>query len=192
MSDRALWLDERCPTCRTAPGARCRASYLSKARPATDLHIARGRRARSCPTCKALAGESCRTPWGREASRIHKARLRPGRREVLSHESVWQELEARGVAIATVAFSGRAGRGRRAGRGGRTERIVMSISATPSIGGKGGADRAGEFGRRNAVPGELLVRLRPERLIAAADVAGNDRGNAWLASDGSAGVSRCR
>ena len=35
-----------------------------------------------------------------------------------------------------------------------------------------GADRAGEFGRRNAVPGELLVRLRPERVIATADAAG--------------------
>jgi PPOX class probable F420-dependent enzyme len=35
-----------------------------------------------------------------------------------------------------------------------------------------GADRAEEFGRRNAVPGELLVRLRPERVIAAADIAG--------------------
>jgi PPOX class probable F420-dependent enzyme len=35
-----------------------------------------------------------------------------------------------------------------------------------------GADRAGEFGRRNAVPGELLVRLRPERVIATADLAG--------------------
>jgi PPOX class probable F420-dependent enzyme len=35
-----------------------------------------------------------------------------------------------------------------------------------------GADRAGEFGRRNAVPGELLVRLRPDRVIATADVAG--------------------
>ena len=35
-----------------------------------------------------------------------------------------------------------------------------------------GADRAREFGRRNAVPGELLVRLRPERVIATADVAG--------------------
>ena len=34
-----------------------------------------------------------------------------------------------------------------------------------------GADRAVEFGRRNAIPGELLVRLRPERVIAAADVA---------------------
>jgi PPOX class probable F420-dependent enzyme len=41
-----------------------------------------------------------------------------------------------------------------------------------AIGGRYmGADRAGEFARRNAVPGELLVRLRPERLIAAADVA---------------------
>jgi PPOX class probable F420-dependent enzyme len=41
-----------------------------------------------------------------------------------------------------------------------------------AIGGRYmGADRAGEFGRRNAVPGELLARLRPERVIAAADVA---------------------
>jgi PPOX class probable F420-dependent enzyme len=35
-----------------------------------------------------------------------------------------------------------------------------------------GAERAEEFGRRNAVPGELLVRLTPERLITQADVAG--------------------
>ena len=35
-----------------------------------------------------------------------------------------------------------------------------------------GAGRADEFGRRNAVPGELLVRLHPERVIATADVAG--------------------
>jgi PPOX class probable F420-dependent enzyme len=42
-----------------------------------------------------------------------------------------------------------------------------------AIGGRYvGADRAGEFGRRNAVPGELLVRLRAERVIATADVAG--------------------
>ena len=34
-----------------------------------------------------------------------------------------------------------------------------------------GADRAEEFGRRNGVPGELLVRLRPTRVIAEADVA---------------------
>jgi PPOX class probable F420-dependent enzyme len=35
-----------------------------------------------------------------------------------------------------------------------------------------GVDRAAQFGRRNAVPGELLVRLRPQRVIATADVAG--------------------
>ncbi len=29
-----------------------------------------------------------------------------------------------------------------------------------------GADRAEEFGRRNAVPGELLVRLRPASVVA--------------------------
>ena len=34
-----------------------------------------------------------------------------------------------------------------------------------------GVDRAEEFGRRNAVPGELLVRLHPERVIAQADLA---------------------
>ena len=42
-----------------------------------------------------------------------------------------------------------------------------------AIGGRYmGADRADEFGRRNAVPGELLVRLRPKRVIATADLAG--------------------
>jgi PPOX class probable F420-dependent enzyme len=30
-----------------------------------------------------------------------------------------------------------------------------------------GPDRAGEFGRRNGVPGELVVRLRPTRVLAA-------------------------
>ena len=34
-----------------------------------------------------------------------------------------------------------------------------------------GADRAEEFGRRNGVPGELLVRLRPTRVIAEAEIA---------------------
>jgi hypothetical protein len=120
MSDRALWLDEWCPTCRAAPGARCRVNYLSKTRPPTPLHVARGWRARSCPTCKALPGEPCRTPSGREASRIHQARLRPGRHKLLSAESVWQELEARGATVAAVAFSGPAG------RGGRADRIVLS------------------------------------------------------------------
>ena len=34
-----------------------------------------------------------------------------------------------------------------------------------------GADRAEAFGRRNAVPGELLVRLAPTRVIAQAGIA---------------------
>ena len=34
-----------------------------------------------------------------------------------------------------------------------------------------GADFAEAFGRRNAVPGELLVRLRPSKIIALAGVA---------------------
>ena len=34
-----------------------------------------------------------------------------------------------------------------------------------------GADRAGEYGERNGVPGELLVRLTPEKIVSAFDVA---------------------
>jgi len=34
-----------------------------------------------------------------------------------------------------------------------------------------GADNAEAFGRRNAVPGELLVRLRPAKIVALADIA---------------------
>ena len=36
-----------------------------------------------------------------------------------------------------------------------------------------GENRAEEFGRRNAAPGELLVRVTPERLIGEYDVAGD-------------------
>ncbi|MEO8888701.1 MAG: PPOX class F420-dependent oxidoreductase [Jatrophihabitantaceae bacterium] len=35
-----------------------------------------------------------------------------------------------------------------------------------------GADDADAFGRRNAVPGEMLVRLHPDKIIAVADLAG--------------------
>ncbi len=34
-----------------------------------------------------------------------------------------------------------------------------------------GADRAEEFGRRNAVPGELVVRLRPTKVITGFDIS---------------------
>jgi PPOX class probable F420-dependent enzyme len=42
-----------------------------------------------------------------------------------------------------------------------------------AIGGRYmGADRAEQFGRRNAVPGELLVRVTPAKVTAHAEVAG--------------------
>jgi hypothetical protein len=34
-----------------------------------------------------------------------------------------------------------------------------------------GAELAERYGKRNAVPGELLVRLTPERVVAEADIA---------------------
>lgn len=34
-----------------------------------------------------------------------------------------------------------------------------------------GADRADEFGRRNAVPGEITVRIRPTKVVKAFDLA---------------------
>ncbi len=37
-----------------------------------------------------------------------------------------------------------------------------------------GADRAQEFGARNAVPGELLVCVTPTRIIAEKNIAGHD------------------
>ncbi|CRZ18775.1 PPOX class F420-dependent oxidoreductase [Mycolicibacterium neworleansense] len=57
---------------------------------------------------------------------------------------------------------------------------VASISEDPDellgtatrIGGRYmGADRAEEFGRRNGVPGELVVRVKPTKVHAAFDVA---------------------
>jgi hypothetical protein len=35
-----------------------------------------------------------------------------------------------------------------------------------------GADQAEEFGKRNAVPGELVVRLRPAKVVANFDITG--------------------
>jgi hypothetical protein len=34
-----------------------------------------------------------------------------------------------------------------------------------------GADRAEEYGRRNGVPGELVVRIKPARVLTAFNVA---------------------
>ena len=47
------------------------------------------------------------------------------------------------------------------------------LRSATAIGGRYmGADRAEEFGRRNGVPGELLVRVRPDRVVGRDGVAG--------------------
>jgi len=52
-----------------------------------------------------------------------------------------------------------------------SEDLEELLRFATTIGGRYvGADRAAEFGRRNAVPGELRARLRPQRVIATADV----------------------
>jgi PPOX class probable F420-dependent enzyme len=46
------------------------------------------------------------------------------------------------------------------------------LDTATRIGGRYmGADRADEFGQRNGVPGELVVRLTPTKVIAAFDIA---------------------
>jgi PPOX class probable F420-dependent enzyme len=45
------------------------------------------------------------------------------------------------------------------------------LRTATAIGGRYmGADRAKEFGKRNGAPGELVVRLRPTRIVAELDV----------------------
>ncbi|MGQ4616672.1 TIGR03618 family F420-dependent PPOX class oxidoreductase [Nocardia sp. R7R-8] len=46
------------------------------------------------------------------------------------------------------------------------------LRTATEIGGRYmGADRAEEFGKRNGVPGELIVRLRPDKVITRFDAA---------------------
>jgi hypothetical protein len=121
VSDRRAWLEEWCPTCWAAPGARCKRTTWSRSGKRRDaplgfMHCARGWRQRACPTCRAHPEEPCRTPTGREASRPHAARLRPGPRELLRPRDVWEKLERRGATVAVVDFSGRAGLGGQTGR----------------------------------------------------------------------------
>jgi PPOX class probable F420-dependent enzyme len=59
------------------------------------------------------------------------------------------------------------------GRAGISEDMGELLRFATEIGGRYmGPDRAEEFARRNAVPGELLVRVMTERIIAETDVAG--------------------
>jgi hypothetical protein len=107
-SDRRLWLSEPCPSCEARSGLRCRTSRLG-GKPTRWLHAARGWRQRSCPTCKVEAGELCTTPGGRRAGRPHTARLTRARRELLTDEQLWQELEQWGASVALVRFCGGGG-----------------------------------------------------------------------------------
>jgi PPOX class probable F420-dependent enzyme len=46
------------------------------------------------------------------------------------------------------------------------------LAVATRIGGRYmGADRAEEFGRRNGVPGELVVRVKPTKVVSAFDIA---------------------
>jgi hypothetical protein len=83
------------------------------------------RRARvASPAMPEVQGEPGRvlsdTPSGLESSRVHEARLRPGRYELVARDDVWAGLQQRGATIANVPFSGHAG------GGGSVDRIVLS------------------------------------------------------------------
>jgi len=125
VSDRAIWLEQWRPECGAAPGARCsrwsRGQRVGGGRlvRGANFDISRGWVERPCPTCKAESGERCSTRSGRPAPRVHTARLRPGRRELVWRPAVWEELERRGATVAVVPFWGRVG------RGGQTERIDL-------------------------------------------------------------------
>lgn len=59
------------------------------------------------------------------------------------------------------------------GRAEISEDLEQMVRFATEIGARYmGADRAKEYGTRNAVPGELLIRVKPERVISNADVAG--------------------
>ncbi|MFD6419302.1 PPOX class F420-dependent oxidoreductase [Streptomyces sp. NPDC060194] len=58
------------------------------------------------------------------------------------------------------------------GRAELSEDLAEVRTWAARIGGRYmGADRAEEFGERNGVPGELLVRVRIDKVLAMADVA---------------------
>ena len=54
-----------------------------------------------------------------------------------------------------------------------SEDLGELLRTATAIGGRYmGPDRADQFGRRNAVPGELVVRLRPAKVTAAFNMTG--------------------
>ena len=58
------------------------------------------------------------------------------------------------------------------GRATLSDDMDQMLRHATRIGGRYmGEERAEEFGRRNAAPGELLVRVRPERVVALDGIA---------------------
>ena len=121
MSDRALWLEEWCPTCRVAPGSRCRTPYYEQdeVTDAGSTSRAGGGPGRARHARPRRASRAARRPGARPRVRTRHG-CDPGGASCSAAKPVWRELEARGATIATVPFSGRAG------RGGRIDRIVLS------------------------------------------------------------------
>jgi hypothetical protein len=139
VSDRRLWLAERCPACGAQAGMRCRERSPSRRTPPARLalHAARGWRLRPCPACKAQPGEPCFTPRGRSAARPHTARLPLARGELHALDDVWRALERAGAQLALVRFTGGGG------RQGTLERVSIEAAGRARWRGAGEAQLAG-------------------------------------------------
>jgi PPOX class probable F420-dependent enzyme len=124
----------------------------------------------------------------------HTAQLATTRADGRPHVApVWFDLDDDGSLVFTTGAESVKGRGLR-----RDPRVALSVDderppfsfvivegrATLSadlgellvwatrIGGRYmGRDRADQYGQRNAVPEELLVRVKPEKIVAAKDIA---------------------
>jgi PPOX class probable F420-dependent enzyme len=59
------------------------------------------------------------------------------------------------------------------GRAELSEDLAEVVRVATAVGGRYmGADQAEEFGKRNGVPGEFLVRITPTKVLASFDVTG--------------------
>jgi PPOX class probable F420-dependent enzyme len=60
------------------------------------------------------------------------------------------------------------------GRAELSDDLAEVVRVATAVGGRYmGAERAAEFGQRNGVPGELLVRVTPAKVLANFDVSGH-------------------
>ena len=96
VSDRVLWLQERCPTCRAASGARCRARSFSRTSPPTPA----ARRAR-------VADAAVPNVQGRSGRAVSKAVRTPG----LAHASGAATPRTARARVERVVLAGARGAG---------------------------------------------------------------------------------